>query len=122
VTVSGSGVEFGFDDDANLISADFSSNHVIISDLTEIQGPVNSFQMTFTDAAFAGPNLILVSDSFPLSDYAVSGDVMTLDYVGGNPTAGRTVTVDFTVAPPPAPHVRVSCYRNIGNLCILVLP
>ncbi len=114
VTVSGSGVEFGFDDGASLISADFSSNHLIISDLTEMPGPANSFQMTFTDAAFAGQNLILVSDGFPLAGYAVSGDVMTLDYAGGNPTVGRTVTANFTVAPAPEPP-------TFGSLVVAML-
>ncbi|MDQ2776697.1 MAG: hypothetical protein M3Y57_17525 [Acidobacteriota bacterium] len=120
VTVSDSGVEFGFDDGASLISADFSGNHLIISDLIAMSGPANSFQMVFTDTAFAGQNLTLISDSYPLSGYAVSGDGMTLDYAGGNPTVGQTVTANFTVAPVPEPPTFGSLVISmLGVLAIL---
>ena len=64
VTVSNSAVEFGYDDGASRISADFSDNKVTISDLIELSGPTNGFQMTFTDSAFGGKGLIANSNRF----------------------------------------------------------
>ena len=108
VTISDTAVEFGFNDGSSLISADFSDNHLTIGDLIEISGPTNSFQMIFTDTAFTGQYLIPVSDGFPLSDHSVTGDLMTLDYPGGNPSVGQTLTASFTVAPVPEPATAAS--------------
>ena len=103
VTVSDSAVEFGFDDGSNRISTNFSGNSVVISDLIETPGTNNGFQSMFADAAFTGQYLIPVSDSFPLSLHSVIGDVMTLDYAGGNPAVGQTLTATFIVTPVPEP-------------------
>ncbi len=103
VTISNSAVEFGFDDASSLISADFSDTQLTINDLIETAGPTNSFQTLFTDTAFAGQSLALVSDSFPLADYSVAGDVITLDYSGGNPTVGQTLTATFNLVSTPEP-------------------
>ncbi len=91
VTVSDSAVEFGCDDYASLISADFSHNQLTIRDLNEIAETNNSFQLMFTDSALNGQYLIPKSDSFPLNGFSLVGDAITLDYPGGNP-AGRTDT------------------------------
>jgi|GEM_PF-1899612 len=114
VEVSDSAVEFGFDDGSSLISANFSDNRLIVNDLIEMSGPTNSFQMIFTDAAFAGQYLTLASDSFPIHDHSVVGDVITLDYAGGNPTMGQTLSASFIVAPVPEPS-------TFGLLSISVL-
>jgi hypothetical protein len=103
VTVSDSSVEFGFDDGSSLISANFSDNQLTVQDLIEQSGASNSFQMVFRDAAFAGQYLIPVSDSFPFGDYSVVGDVMTLDYGGGNPAMGQTLSAEFIVTSVPEP-------------------
>jgi hypothetical protein len=105
VTVSNSAVEFGYDDGASRISADFSGNNVTVSDLIELSGPTNSFQMTFTDSAFDGKGLIASSNSFPISQYSVSGNVITLDYAGGNPMQGQTLTATFSIVAVPEPSV-----------------
>ncbi len=118
VTISNSAVEFGFDDGSSRISANFSDHQLTVSDLIEISGAANSFQMIFTDAAFVGQYLIPISDSFPLSDYSVAGDVMTLNYPGGRPSVGQTLTASFTVAPVPEPSsfesVLISVFAALG--------
>lgn len=105
VTVSATAVEFGYDDGASRISADFIDNKVTVSDLIELAGPTNGFQMTFTDSAFAGKGLIASSNLFPISQYSVSGDVITLDYKGGNPMQGQTLTATFSIVAVPEPSV-----------------
>jgi hypothetical protein len=105
VSISDSAVEFGYDDGSSRISADFSSNNLNISDLIELSGPTNGFQMTFTDTAFGGKYLIPSSHSFPISGYSLVGDVITLDYSGGNPTQGQTLTAAFTIDSIPEPSV-----------------
>ncbi len=103
VTISNSAVEFGFNDGSSRISANFFDSQLTVSDLIETSGPSNSFQMIFTDSAFTGQYLIPVSDSFPLAGYSVVGDVMTLDYPGGNPAVGQTLNATFAVTPVPEP-------------------
>ena len=104
VTISDSAVEFGYDDGASLISANFSDHALTVSDLTELPGSTNGFEMTFIDAAFAGQLATDDSDSFPFTSYSVAGDVLTLNYAGAaNPTVGQTFTASFTLAPAPEP-------------------
>ena len=103
VTVLNSAVEFGFDDGASRIAADFFDTQFIISDLVESPGTNNSFQMIFADPVFAGQSLFPVSDSFPFSRYSVTGNVLTLDYPGGMPIIGQTLKATFNVVPSPEP-------------------
>ena len=102
-TVSNSAVEFGFDDGASRISADFFDTQFTISDLIESSGTNNSFQMIFADPAFAGQSLFPVSDSFPFSHDSIVGDLLTLNYAGGAPLTGQTLTATFNVVPSPEP-------------------
>ncbi len=103
VTVSDSAAEFGYDDGASRISANFSDSSVTINDLIELSGATNAFRLTFTDAAFAGRHLVAGANSLPLSDYSLNGDVITLDYPGGNPSQGQTLTAVFTITSAPEP-------------------
>ena len=103
VTVSETAIEFGFNDGSSLIAADFFDNRLVVSDLIETPGASNSFRMRFTDAAFAGQYLMPASDSFPLDLHSITGDTIMLDYPGGNPTTGQTLTASFVVAPVPEP-------------------
>ena len=103
VTISDTAVEFGYDDGASRISADFTNNQLVISDLIELTGPTNGFQLRFTDSAFAGQYLIGNSDTLPLDGSTLVGDLITLNYPGGNPTIGTTLSGSFTLAPVPEP-------------------
>jgi len=117
VTISNSALQFGFDDGSSRISANFSDHQLTVSDLIAISGPSNSFQMIFTDTAFTGQYLVPVSDSFPLAGYSVIGDVMTLNYPGGNPAIGQTLSATFAVTPVPEPSTR--CFVSISIFAAL---
>ncbi len=114
VTISNSAVEFGYDDGSNLISADFSDNQFTISDRVETGGANNGFEMIFTDSAFSQQSLLRVSDSFPISSYSVAGNVITLDYAGGTPAVGQTLSATFGVSPSPEPST-----LGYGSLTVL---
>ncbi len=103
VTISNSAVEFGYDDVGSVISADFSDNRLTITDLIGTPETNNSFRMIFTDPAFSSQSLFTVSDSFPITARSLVGDVITLDYAGGPPTVGQTLTATFDIAPSPEP-------------------
>ncbi len=82
VIVSGSDVEFGFDDTFNAISADFSDDQLVIQqDIGPDAGP---FTMSFT-SSMPGIflSLDLVGDSFdPRLSFSLSGDTLTIDWAG----------------------------------------
>ena len=105
VMVSNSAVEFGFDDGASIISADFSGNQLTVNDTVEISGPNNSFQMNFMDSAFAGQYLSSISDNFPLSAHSLTGNLVALNYSGGNLSTGESLTAKFAVIPVPEPSM-----------------
>jgi uncharacterized membrane protein len=111
VTISDSAVEFGYDDGASRISADFSGTHLTISDLIEIAGPTNSFQLLFTDSAFAGLSISNLSDTFPVGSYSLAGDTITLNYPSENPSAVETLTTTFSLASAPEP-------ATLGNIFV----
>ena len=103
VTISDTAVEFGYDDGASLISADFSDTQLTVSDLSELSGQTNAFQLVFTDASFAGQLLELQSEDYPFTAYSLVGDSITLVYAGGSPTVGQTYEASFTAAQTPEP-------------------
>ncbi len=103
VLTSDAAVEFGYDDGESLISADFSDGQLAVGDFIELSGSTNDFQMIFTDSAFAGQSLTLLSSNLSLADYSLLGDSITLDYVGGNTLAGQTLHTSFAIAPTPEP-------------------
>ena len=103
VTISNTAVEFGFDDGSSRIAADFSGEQLTITDLIEAAGANNSFKMTFTDTAFSSLSLFDVYDSLPIAARSLVGDVITVNYAGGTPTVGQTLTATFNIAPSPEP-------------------
>ena len=119
VTISSNAVEFGYDDGASRISADFSGNQITLGDLIELAGPANAFAVSFTDAAFTGQYLIPVSDSFPLSSYSIAGDVLTLDYPGGTPNQGQDFSATFTIA--PSPSSATACLFSVAAGAVLLI-
>jgi len=119
VTISNGAVEFGFDDGSSRISADFSGNQVTLNDLIETAEPTNSFQLVFTDPAFAGQSLSSVSDTFPIVSYSAVGDVITFNYAGGTPTVGQNLTATFNFAPTPVPEPSTAGTLSISVLATL---
>ena len=129
VTISNSAVEFGYDDSANRITADFTDNQLVISNLVEASSSNLPFTMVFTDTALSGQVVTTVSDNFPLT-YSLNGSVLTVNWAGGNVTTGQTFTGTFNIAPAPEPSavglllcsglaaVAVSFYRYSRMRCI----
>lgn len=107
VTVSSTAVEFGYDDGvSNAFSADFTNHQLIITDTVEGTGTNFGFNMTFTDSAFLGQNLIPVNSLTLIDSYSSAGGVFTLSSPGGSVTAGETFTDTFDIASVPEPSTQ----------------
>ncbi len=102
VTVSGSAVEFGYDDGTTLVSADLAADQIAISEQIEQSGSNNPFQIVFTDAAFAGLPFTVTGGNLVPTDFSIAGDTVTLDYAANDVTAGEMLTT--TVGPSPVPE------------------
>ncbi len=106
VTIASPAVEFGFDDGFNLDTANFTGAQLTITDVVEQSGQTDfNVTMTFTDAAFAGMNVVELGDVFPNGGFtaALAGDVLTLTWAGGAVNPGTlTATYALTAVPEPA--------------------
>lgn len=98
VTIANPAVEFGFDDGANLDTANFTDNTLTITDTLAGFGAA-PFQMKFTDTAFAGLTLSKVSDNFDGSGITASlvGNVLTLNYAGTAVANSPTFSASFSL-------------------------
>ena len=94
-------MEFGFQDSANTETANFTDSHLIVTDVVNGTKSNASFKMTFTDTAFAGQNVQLLSNSFPGTfSFSQVGDMITVNWGGG--TVSGTLQAEFLIAPEPA--------------------
>ena len=100
----GSGSEFGFMDGANIDTADFTGSTLTVSDTVESSGNDGPFKMTFTDAAFTG--FTQESGTLDGFTFTFSGDTLDVFSVGGEVTAGEslTTTFDYTTAAAVTPE------------------
>ena len=107
VTISSNAVEFGYADGTVTITADFTSAQLVVTDTPVLTGHYNPIQMVFTNSAFS--SLSTVFDSFPSGGMtgSLSGDVITLNWAGGNLTNGETLQVVFNVNAPVAPLLSI---------------
>ncbi len=101
VTISNTAVEFGYNDSANLINANFTDNQLVISDLVEANGFNYPFTLQFTNAAFSGLTITTVSDNFPLQ-YSLNNDVLTMNWSGGS-VIGQTFVGTYDLLSTPEP-------------------
>ena len=113
VTVTEPQVEIGYQDAANLDTADFRNNQLILTDVTApgFSAGFNNPQMyTFTDPAFTSASLLFTD--FSGLTYSLSGDVLTINVPAGNGSAtptGGTQTAVFSInAPVPEASTTVS--------------
>ena len=113
VTVSGSAVEFGYDDGASLISADLGANGLVLSDAIEQSGSTNGFQMSFTDAAFAGLPLVVTGGNLLPADFSISGDTLTVNYAAADVTSGQMLTTTVGLVPTPEPSTFVLTLTSV---------
>jgi hypothetical protein len=78
--------DFGFEDEDNLDTADFTDTQLYISDTAQPGSDNLPWTMTFTDPAFT--SISLVSSSFdPSFTYGIIGDTLVFNDAGG-PTSG----------------------------------
>jgi len=106
VTIASNAVEFGYADGTVTITADFTRAQLVVTDNPQLTGHYNPIQMDFTNAAFS--NLTTVSDSFPGGmTGSLSGDVITLNWAGGDVTNGQSLQVVFNVNVPPSPLLHI---------------
>lgn len=78
VTIATPLVEFGFQDGANLDTADFTDSTLTLTDVSNSASIGITY--SFTDSAFAGLTLTEISDTFPGGVGAsLVGDTITLD-------------------------------------------
>ena len=103
VAVSGSAVEFGFDDGASLITADLVANQITLGDAIEVSGSTGGFQLTLVDAAFSGLPFAIVGGNLLPTDFSLVGDTLTLNYAGDDVVAGQVLTT--IVGPTPVPEL-----------------
>jgi len=100
----GSGVEFGYDDTANLDTVNFSDTQLILTDLTYDSGsaPVSFSFTSLTPGAFTGLSLVSSDFTTPLF-YSLVGDTITIGWEEAFFTEGRqTFTAVFDVASSPS--------------------
>lgn len=106
VTIGNPIIEFGFDDGANLDTADFTATQLIVRDLVQTAGGNNSWQMTFTSltpGAFGG--LSLVTSSFnPGLTFGLAADTITINWAGGTFQANTDYTAVFDLASGAVPE------------------
>ena len=113
VTVSGSAAEFGYDDGASLISADFGANGLLLRDAIEQSGPNNGFQVSFTDTAFAGLPFVVTGGNLLPANFSIKGDTLTVDYAAADVTSGQLLTTTVGLAPAPEPSTFVLTLTSV---------
>jgi hypothetical protein len=106
--ITAAGIEFS----DGLFPADFTGNSLDFRFAVDCGGErpcesisLGSFTISFTDAAFLGANISKVSDTFPLTDWDLTGNVLTLSVPSLG--VGQTITLDavFSINAVPGPIV-----------------
>jgi hypothetical protein len=120
VTISSNAVEYGYADSTATITADFTNMQVTVTDHSLNTANYNAIELVFTNSAFS--NLLAGTNSFPNGGMSASldGDVLTLDWAGGDLTSGGTVQAVFYLNVPPAPPL--SLQRAPANAVLLSWP
>ncbi len=99
VTIDGNS-EFGYNDGASFITADFSDNTLTITD-SAVAGGSTPWDQIFTDTAFTGASFSTVTDSFGLASATLSGDVITIVWggVADSETPATEYSATFEITP-----------------------
>ncbi|HEX4795821.1 MAG TPA: hypothetical protein VH370_18680 [Humisphaera sp.] len=106
VNISVGQSEFGYQDSANFIVADFGSTTFLLSDFSTNGSAAQS--LTFTDSAFSGLSLVKTNDTYPGGVTAsLSGNTITLSTALF--TSPGNFNAQFTLQAVPEP----------ASLCIL---
>ncbi|MCX6927970.1 MAG: hypothetical protein NT154_32890 [Verrucomicrobia bacterium] len=107
VTISTNAVEFGYDDGTATITADFTDIQLTVTEHPQLTAHHYPIQMVFTNAVFS--SLSKVSDSFPSGGMtaSLSGNVINLNWAGGDVTSSQTYQVVFNVNAPASPLLSI---------------
>ncbi|HZS57476.1 MAG TPA: hypothetical protein VFA65_23960 [Bryobacteraceae bacterium] len=103
VTIADPDVEFGAGFPANTDTADFNATQLVLSDMVISASRNTPFSMTFTDAAFVGLGLTIISDSFVNggTTATLDDDTLTVSWNGGVVSPGTLQAIyDLELATP----------------------
>ncbi len=107
----GPGVEFAFQSASNFDTADFDGTTLVITDVSATGGS-NSFEMKFTDSAFAG--FALMSDTLGIT-YNFSGTTLTVDFGNSNIKGSGSAIFSYTTPSTPAPVPEPGTLQLLGT-------
>jgi hypothetical protein len=105
--VIGAGTEFGYMDNANTDTVNFTGTQVTLTDVAtpEFNGSL-AIDYSFTNSAFIGASVGLVSNSFPSSVTAtLVGNLLTLHAPEFDGTGTFAATFNITIPAVPGPIV-----------------
>jgi hypothetical protein len=102
ITISGTAVEFGYQDGANTDTADFSNTGLTLSDVSSLGSDASTY--TFTDTAFSGLVLSKLTDTFPggVASASLVGDTLTIQTPSFSPAGTFNATFSLVPAASPA--------------------
>jgi hypothetical protein len=96
-TTIGSGVEFGFNDGANLDTANFTGTTLSVTDVVGDAGAQN-FEMDFTDTAFTSFTQLTNNSGFT---YSFAGNTLKVFFAGADPAGTYSTTFSYGTTTPP---------------------
>jgi hypothetical protein len=120
VTISSNAVEFGFADSTAMVTADFNAAQLTVTYQPQFTAHYNPVQLSFTNSAFS--SLSTASDGFPNGGMAssLSGNVISLNWAGGDVTNGQNLQAVFNVNLPAAPTLSIQ--RTPTNAVVISWP
>jgi hypothetical protein len=98
---------FGYQDAANTDNSNFTNTTLTFTDMVTTTDTNASIQLMYTDTAFAGATVSLVSNNFAGITESLVGDVLTLSIPEADVTAGESFSATYSIqtAAVPAPVI-----------------
>lgn len=103
--VVGAGIEYFYDDSANIDTADFSDTQLVITDL--VKAGANGWVMTFQIADLLGATVVELSDDFTNGgvSHSLVGDTLSITWNGTGDSDGLlTAVFEIRTAPAGVPE------------------
>jgi hypothetical protein len=98
---------FGYMDGANTDNSNFTNTTLTFTDMVTLSGANEPIELMYTDTAFLGATVGLVSNNFAGITESLVSDVLTLSIPAADVTAGETFSAVYsiTTAAVPAPVI-----------------